>query len=105
MSSPELFTKYVKPFDLVAMKEAASACPFNILHVCDYVAPYSGYEALLREITGFFKTGVAPVSEEETLEVYAFMEAADESKRKGGVSVSLAAVLEKARKDAMRLKL
>jgi uroporphyrinogen decarboxylase len=45
MSSPELFTKYVKPFDLVAMKEAASACLFNILHVCDYVAPYSGYEA------------------------------------------------------------
>ncbi|HKD07292.1 MAG TPA: uroporphyrinogen decarboxylase family protein [Bryobacteraceae bacterium] len=45
LSSPELFTKYVKPFDLVAMKEAAGACPFNILHVCDYVAPYSGYAA------------------------------------------------------------
>jgi uroporphyrinogen decarboxylase len=45
LSSPELFTKYVKPFDLVAMKEAAGACPFNILHVCDYVAPYSSYSA------------------------------------------------------------
>lgn len=43
LSSPDLFTKYVKPFDLVAMKEAAGACPFNILHVCDYVAPYSSY--------------------------------------------------------------
>jgi len=45
-SSPEIFTKYVKPFDLVAMKEAATACPFNILHVCDYVAPYASYDAV-----------------------------------------------------------
>jgi uroporphyrinogen decarboxylase len=45
LSSPDLFAKYVKPFDLVAMKEAAGACPFNILHVCDYVAPYSSYAA------------------------------------------------------------
>ena len=43
-SSPDIFQKYVKPFDLVSMKESASACPFNILHVCDYVAPYAGYE-------------------------------------------------------------
>jgi uroporphyrinogen decarboxylase len=27
------------------MKEAATACPFNILHVCDYVAPYADYDA------------------------------------------------------------
>ncbi|MDQ1474405.1 MAG: hypothetical protein QOJ99_5885, partial [Bryobacterales bacterium] len=27
------------------MKEAATACPFNILHVCDYVAPYANYDA------------------------------------------------------------
>ena len=69
------------------------------------VGPYSGYEALLREIAGFFKTGVAPVSEEETLEIYAFMEAADESRRRGGVSVKLEEVLEKARVEAGKLKL
>jgi uroporphyrinogen decarboxylase len=40
-----IFNHYIKPFDLVSMKEAASACPFNILHVCDYVAPYSDYAA------------------------------------------------------------
>ena len=45
MSRPELFTRYVKPFDLVSMKEAQAKCPFNILHVCDYVAPYSNYDA------------------------------------------------------------
>jgi uroporphyrinogen decarboxylase len=45
-SNPAIFSKYVKPFDLVSMKEAASACPFNILHVCDFVAPYANYDAV-----------------------------------------------------------
>ena len=25
---------------------SGTACPFNILHVCDYVAPYANYEAV-----------------------------------------------------------
>ena len=45
---------------------------------------YGGYEPLVVEIAKFFKTGKPPVSAEETLEIFAFMEAADESKRKGG---------------------
>jgi uroporphyrinogen decarboxylase len=40
-----IFSSYIKPFDLVSMREMASACPFNILHVCDYVAPYADYAA------------------------------------------------------------
>ena len=40
-----IFSSYIKPFDLVSMREAASTCPFNILHVCDYVAPYANYAA------------------------------------------------------------
>ena len=44
-SNPAIFSKYIKPFDLVSMKEIAAACPFNILHVCDYVAPYASYAA------------------------------------------------------------
>lgn len=44
---PRLFKDYVKPSDLVAMKEAAATCPFNILHVCDYNAPYASYDAVL----------------------------------------------------------
>ncbi|HNR06503.1 MAG TPA: uroporphyrinogen decarboxylase family protein [Saprospiraceae bacterium] len=46
-SDPRLFTEYVKPSDLVAMKEVTAACPFNILHVCDYNAPYASYDAVL----------------------------------------------------------
>ena len=56
-----------------------------------------GYPMLLREIVQFFKTGKAPVSAEETLEIFAFMSAADESKANGGVPVRLDKVLQKAK--------
>ena len=59
-----------------------------------------GYEALCREIGRFFKTGKPPVSAGETIEIFAFMEAADESKQLGGAPVSLASVLAKARIEA-----
>jgi predicted dehydrogenase len=58
---------------------------------------YAGYEPLVVEICKFFKTGKPPVSAEETIEIFAFMEAADESKRQGGVPVTLDSVLAKAR--------
>lgn len=61
---------------------------------------FEGYEPLLAEIAKFFKTGQPPISVEQTLEIYAFMEAADESHRQGGRPVSLASVLEKARQEA-----
>ena len=47
------------------------------------------YGPLVREIMKFFQTRVAPVSAEETLELFAFMEAADESKRTDGKPVSI----------------
>jgi predicted dehydrogenase len=59
-----------------------------------------GYEPLCREIAKFFKTRTPPVSAEETIEIFAFMEAADESKRQGGAPVSLKDVLAKARAAA-----
>jgi hypothetical protein len=57
---------------------------------------YAGYNPLLLEITRFFESGVPPVSKEETLEIIAFMEAADESKARGGIPVSIDSVMEKA---------
>ena len=50
---------------------------------------YPGFEPLLREVTKFFKTGVAPFPPEETLEIFAFMEAAEMSARRGGEPVML----------------
>jgi hypothetical protein len=61
---------------------------------------FEGYEPLLVEIANFFQTGKPPVTAEQTLEIYAFMEAADESKRQGGASISLESVLGKARRAA-----
>ena len=58
---------------------------------------YGGYEPLVDEIVKFFKTGKAPVSPQETIEIFAFMSAADESKAKGGAAVSLTEVIEKAK--------
>ena len=60
------------------------------------VGGFDGYEPLLFEIIKFFRTGIAPVSPEETIEIYAFMEAADESKRRKGAEVTLAEVMKKA---------
>jgi predicted dehydrogenase len=60
------------------------------------LGPYGGYNALLAEIIKFFQTGQVPVSPEETLEIYAFMEAAEESKRQGGKPVTLESVMQKA---------
>jgi len=57
---------------------------------------FDGYEPLIVEIVKFFKTGKPPVSEKETLEIFAFMEAADESKRQGGRPVTLESVMRKA---------
>ena len=47
------------------------------------------YRPLLVEIVKFFQTGVAPISPEETLELMAFMEAADLIKARGGAAVML----------------
>ncbi len=63
---------------------------------------FDGYEPLIVEIIKFFKSGTAPVSEAETLEIFAFMEAADESKRQGGVPVTLESVLKKAQSNAQQ---
>lgn len=61
-----------------------------------------GYEPLCQAIGRFFKTKVPPVSPEVTLELFGFMEAADESQRRGGQPVAIAEVLEKARGEAAR---
>lgn len=54
------------------------------------------YTPLLREIIKFFQTKQPPVSLQQTLEIYAFMEAAEQSKQQNGKAVSLRDVLKKA---------
>jgi hypothetical protein len=57
---------------------------------------YAGYNPLLIQIVRFFETGISPVTKEETLEIFAFMEAADQSKANGGRAVSIDAVMKSA---------
>lgn len=57
---------------------------------------YAGYGPLCDEIVLFFQTKRAPVPPEETIEIFAFMTAADISKERGGIPVTLEEVLKEA---------
>ena len=66
------------------------------------IGKFDGYEVLLQAVVKMFRTGQPQVSAEETLELYTFMEAADESKRQNGAEVKLADVLAKARAEVAK---
>ncbi len=59
------------------------------------LGPFDGYDLLAVKIAHFFKTKESPIDERETIEIYAFMEAADESKRREGKPVTLNEVIKK----------
>ncbi len=63
------------------------------------IGPFDGYKPLVLEIVKFFQTGIPPVKKEDTLEILAFMEAADESKRQGGISIKMEDIFRKAGKS------
>ena len=54
-----------------------------------HIDRYDGYEPLLKEIIRFFETGTPPVSAAETIEIYAFMDAAAKSKINKGQPIAL----------------
>ncbi len=58
----------------------------------------AGYPELMTEMVKFFQTKVPPVTAEQTLEIFAFMAAADESKNRNGAEVTLKEVMDAARK-------
>jgi predicted dehydrogenase len=60
------------------------------------VGAYDGYAPLVAAVMEFFQTRKSPVPEAETIEILAFMEAADESKRLGGQPVKLKDILRRA---------
>lgn len=67
------------------------------------VGAYDGYAPLVVEIVKFMQTGKSPVPIDETLELFAFMSAADESKKLDGKPVSLADVLKTAKRQQRKL--
>lgn len=64
---------------------------------------YAGYKVLLDRILDYLVSGEAPVSLDETVEIFTFMEASNLSLERGGKSVSLTEVMKKAQKEARRL--
>ena len=58
-------------------------------------AKRSSYYGLLTSVVEFFRTGKSPVPIDETLEIMAFMEAADVSKTRNGAPVALSELLPK----------
>jgi predicted dehydrogenase len=50
---------------------------------------YVGYESIAVQIAKFFRGGPAPVTPEQTLEIFTFMEAASQSKAKNGAPIEV----------------
>ena len=76
----------------------AHHAPFGALRRCGVSAETGpaepgertfSYVPLLKQIVRFFQTGTPPVSNAETLEIFAFLDAAQRSKEGGGKPVKL----------------
>jgi hypothetical protein len=65
-------------------------------------AKYEGYEPLVVEIAKFFAGGEPPVSSQESLEIMAFIQAAQQSSDSKGIPVSVQSVVEKATEQALK---
>ncbi len=64
---------------------------------------YAGYKVLLNQILDFFISGKSPISDDETIEIFAFMKASNMSKERGGKSVSLEEAYRAGEKEARKL--
>lgn len=64
---------------------------------------YAGYKVLLNQILDYFKTGVAPVSPEETIEIFAFMRASNLSRERGGAIVTIEEAMSQGADEARKL--
>jgi hypothetical protein len=71
----------------------------------EQIGPAEGYHPLVVQIVQFFRTRTPPVDPKETVELYTFMEAADESKHRGNIPVPMREVLEKATAEAQKNRL
>jgi hypothetical protein len=61
------------------------------------VGSFDGYPPLNVAIMKFFQTGIAPVPPEETIEIMAFMAAAEQSKKLNNAPVKLQDVMDQAK--------
>lgn len=62
------------------------------------IGKFDGYEGLVDSILTFFQTGNPPVTPKQSIEIYAFMHAADISRARGGIMVDIETELKNALK-------
>lgn len=62
---------------------------------------FTGYEPLIAPMVSFFQSLESPVDKKETIGIYAFMSAAEVSKKRNGVTVTISEVIEKARTGSL----
>ncbi len=67
------------------------------------IGPYGGYRPLVVEIAKFFRSSKPPIAADETIELYAFMQAAAKSKQQGGTPIEMAKVMQEANQAADNL--
>ena len=67
------------------------------------IGPYGGYRPLVVQIAKFFRSTKPPIAADETIELYAFMQAAAKSKKQGGTPVEMATVMHEANQAADKL--
>ncbi len=60
-----------------------------------------GYRPLMVDIAHMFRTGEVPVPAEQSIAIYALMDAADASKRRGGAPVNVPELIARARQEAV----
>lgn len=63
---------------------------------------YQGYNPLLEKVVEFFSMGIVPVTTDETLEIFAFMQAAEVSKENGGIPVDMAPLMQNAKTKGIK---
>lgn len=66
---------------------------------------FTGYAPLMPPIIEFFQKGLPPAPEAETIGIYAFMDAAQESRVKKGIPVTVADIMKKAVRQSAKVKI
>jgi len=82
---------------MMGIREGKTAYGLEVFGTKGIVKESAGgaYPEMMAEMVKFFETGKAPVSPETTIEIFAYIEAADESKRQGGAPVSIKETIAK----------
>lgn len=66
---------------------------------------FTGYAPLMPPIINFFETGKPPADPAETIGIYAFMEAAQESRTKNGATISIDDMMKRCMKKSMKISI